>query len=215
MAFVNHKIWGMGTVIKREVTKDGKFIEVSEGGNYITARFANGKEARFAIPASFEKDIITPVGALNDEVEVAIAKSRACEEKRKSESLAGTVTHGSTPKRTTITKKSLRTGKSTPTSVKGPIEEAYEEYLIKAGYRTETENGALSTVYSYINAIRKHVLESEGISWGTLKNDIENIVKTYGKGGAKERIGSMSNNTVICALKCFESLVISNFDTVA
>ena len=42
MLYVNHITWGKGTVIKREIAKDGRFIEVSEGGNYITVHFDNG-----------------------------------------------------------------------------------------------------------------------------------------------------------------------------
>jgi hypothetical protein len=86
MLYVNHITWGMGTIVKREIAKEGRFIEVSEGGNYITARFDNGKEARFAIPASFEKGIITAAGDLNAEVEVALTESRVYKEKKKSDS---------------------------------------------------------------------------------------------------------------------------------
>ena len=194
MSVVNHKLWGMGTVIKREITKDG---------NYLTVRFVDGREVDFAIPSSFEKGFLTAVGALNDEVEAALDESRALEEKKKAARSVGVVKHSSV----SGSKKTVRGGKSASASVKGVIEEAYEDYLIKAGYKIETDDGDPSTVYSYINAIKNHVLENEGISWSDLKNDIDNIVKIYGKGGAKELIGAKSNSTVINALMRFKEFV--------
>jgi hypothetical protein len=189
----------MGTIVKREIAKEGRFIEVSEGGNYITARFDNGKEARFAIPASFEKGIITAAGDLNAEVEVALTESRVYKEKKKSDSLAGMIIP--------VVSSGERSSRHV---VHGAIERAFEDYLIREGYQTETPSGHDSTVYSYIKAIKNHVLEEEGISWDTLKTEIARIIPLYDKGGAKELIGSKSNNTVICALKCFEKLVDGN-----
>ena len=40
-----------------------------------------------------------------------------------------------------------------------------------------------------------------------LKNDIDNIIKLYDVGGAKERIGAISNSTVINALRRFSEFV--------
>jgi hypothetical protein len=199
MAFVNHKIWGRGTVIKREIAKDGRFIEVSEGGNYITVHFDNGKETRFAIPVSFEKGVIRAIGTLNDEVEESIASSRVLKEEKKADSLAGMVKPVVSPR-----------GRSSRYVVQGAIERAFEDYLIREGYQTETPSGHDSTVYSYIKAIKNDVLEEEGISWDTLKTEIAGIVPLYDIGGLKELIGSKSNNTVICALKCFEKFVDGN-----
>ena len=68
METVTHKTWGIGTILKREVCEAGKFIEVNEGGNYITVRFDNGKEVKFAIPKSFENGILEASGVLKDEV---------------------------------------------------------------------------------------------------------------------------------------------------
>jgi hypothetical protein len=199
MLYVNHITWGKGTVIKREIAKDGRFIEVSEGGNYINVRFANGKEARFAMPASFEKGVIRAIGTLNDEVEESIASSRVLKEEKKADSLAGMVKPVVSPR-----------GRSSRYVVQGAIERAFEDYLIRERYRTKTPSGHDSTVYSYIKAIKNDVLEEEGISWDTLKTEIARIVPMYDNGGAKELIGSKSNNTVICALKCFEKFVDVN-----
>jgi hypothetical protein len=84
----------------------------------------------------------------------------------------------------------------------GPIEEAFEAYLINEGYKVETDSGNPSTVYSYINGINT-VLDEEGISWTVLKRDIGDIIEMYDEGGSKYHIGSRSNRTVINALYRF------------
>ena len=94
----------------------------------------------------------------------------------------------------------------TPAITKGTIETAFEEYLTNAGYKEYTDSGNPSTVFSYTHAIGK-VLEEEGISWHTLKSDIENIIPVYDVGGSKQHIGALSNCTVINALKRFNEFV--------
>ena len=194
MQTVTHKIYGTGEVIGREK---------NENGTYITVRFKNEKELRLSIPGSFMVDIIAAEGDLKEEVDAAVAERRACEEamlaKLCSEVAAATPAtsshrHGRTP--------------TTPVTVKGSIELAFEEYLANAGYCEYTALGNPSTVFSYTHAIKK-VLEEEGLSWYSLQNDIENIVPIYDIGGAKQHIGAKSNCTVINALKRFCEFVNS------
>jgi hypothetical protein len=210
MVYVNHTAWGKGLVVKREILeKDGRYVEVSEGGNYLTVRFDDGRVSKFAIPASFERGVLTAAGELKNEVDNAIAVARELEKKKKIDSMAGIKEDACMLGRRCLGRRTSRV--SSPSLASGgAIEELYESYLIDQGYRTETPGGHDSTVYSYIKAIKNHVLEEEGISWDTLKTEIAMIIPLYDKGGAKELIGSKSNNTVICALKCFEKLVDGN-----
>ena len=192
MQTINHKTYGVGEVINKETT---------ENGSYITVKFESGKEARFSIPDSFTLGIMEANGDLKDEVEAAIAAKRAREQARLEELKAASAVvapvapshrHGRTP--------------TTPVTVKGSIELAFEEYLVNAGYCEYTDSGNPSTVFSYIHAIKK-VLKEEGLSWYALQNDIEKIVPVYDIGGAKQHIGAKSKYTVINALKRFQEFV--------
>ena len=49
MMTIKHKLFGEGTIVAQEV---------KEIGSYITVHFDNGREARFAIPESFETGMI-------------------------------------------------------------------------------------------------------------------------------------------------------------
>ena len=192
MQTVNHKIYGVGEVINKETT---------ENGSYITVKFESGKEARFSIPDSFALGIMVANGDLEDEVNAAIDEKKAREAARLEEfkaaitevaTVAPSHRHGRTP--------------TAPITAKGPIELAFEEYLVNAGYCEYTASGNPSTVFSYIHAIKK-VLEEENISWSALQNDIDHIVPIYDVGGAKQHIGAKSNSTVINALKRFNEFV--------
>ena len=192
MQTVTHKIYGVGEVINKETT---------ENGSYITVKFESGKEARFSIPDSFTLGIMEADGDLKDEVNSAIAEKKAREQASLEELKAASAViapvapshrHGRTP--------------TTPVTVKGSIELAFEEYLVNAGYCDYTASGNPSMVFSYILAIKK-VLEEEGLSWYALQNDIENIVPVYDIGGAKQHIGAKSKYTVINALKRFQEFV--------
>ena len=192
MQTVKHKMFGIGEVINREI---------KENGTYITVRFKNGKEMRCAIPDSFTLGIMDAEGSLKEEVDAAIAEKKAREEARMEQlKVESAVVATSTP--------SHRHGRKPVTSMtaKGSIELAFEEYLINAGYKEETDSGNPSTVFSYTNAIKK-VLEEEGLSWHSLQNDIENIVPIYDIGGLKQHLGAKSNYTVINALKRFNEFV--------
>lgn len=198
MQTVSHKIYGVGEVIKKETT---------EGGIYITVKFESGKEARFSIPDSFTLGIMVAEGNLKEEVDAAIAEKKAREAARlealkAASAVVATVApshrHGRTP--------------TSPVTVKGSIERAFEKYLINAGYAEYTASGNPSTVFSYTHAIKK-VLQEEGLSWHALQNDIENIVPVYDIGGSKQHIGALSNCTVINALKRFAEFVNPNLQT--
>ena len=191
MQMVKHKIFGVGEVIKKEV---------KDHNTYITVRFEGGEETRFSIPESFMIGVLVAEGALKEEVDAAIAEKTAREQERAQKTVeAAKVSHA-------ITSGKRGRKHPQPVAAKGSIEGAYELYLIKAGYKEETDNGDPSTVSSYVKAV-KTVLEEEGISWNTLKNDILNVVKKYDVGGPKEHIGAKSNKTVINALKRFREFV--------
>ena len=192
MQTVKHKMFGIGEVINKEV---------KENGMYITVRFENGKEMRCTIPDSFTLGIMVAEGSLKEEVNTAIAEKKAREDAR----LQRLRTESAVITATTPSNRRGRTPTS-PVTVKGSIELAFEEYLINAGYKAETDTGNPSTVFSYTNAIKK-VLEDEGLSWTSLQNDIENIVPLYDIGGSKQHIGAKSNCTVINALKRFNEFV--------
>lgn len=192
MQTVKHKMFGIGEVINREV---------KDNGMYITVKFENGKEMRFAIPDSFTLGIMVAEGSLKEEVDTAIAEKKAREQARLEQlNATSAVIATSTP--------SNRHGRTpaTPVTVRSSIEIAFEEYLVNAGYCEYTATGNPSTVFSCIHAIKK-VLEEEGLSWHTLQRDIENIVPIYDIGGTKQHIGAKSNCTVINALKRFREFV--------
>ena len=192
MQTVSHKIYGVGEVINKETT---------EGGVYITVKFESGKEARFSIPDSFTLGIMVANGDLKEEVDAAIAEKKAREAARLEQlNATSAVIATSTP--------SNRHGR-TPAArvaVKGPVETAFEQYLISAGYSEYSAAGNRSTVYAYTRAI-KRVLREEGLSWHTLQSDIDNIIPIYDIGGIKHHIGEDSNDTVIDSLKRFREFV--------
>lgn len=192
MSRVNHKIFGVGEVIGREISNDTILI---------TVRFENGKESIFSIPESFMLGVMAAEGSLKEEVETAIAEKKLREQERLQSICTTTVVSRSGSN-------CIRGRKSAkPVAVKGAIETAYETFLIKAGYETETPGGAPSTVYSYSGAIARHVLEEEHMTWESLQYNIGDIVKKYDVGGSKEHIGIKSNKTVINALKRFNEFV--------
>ena len=191
MQVVKHKVFGVGEVIEKNETANG---------SYITVRFIDSEQKTFAIPLSFAKGILTVEGDLKDEVDASLAKMKVREQERLQEARVGMVTSVNHTAR--ITKGSH----SVPT-VYGAVATAYEAYLIEKDYSTQTPAGNPSTVYSYIGAIERHVLDSEHITWDYLKDNIDAVVKKYDVGGAKEAIGAKSNSTVINALKRFKNFV--------
>lgn len=181
MNMVRHNVFGLGEVIRRE--------EVN-GFTYLWVRYENGNEVKLGIPFSFENGAVEALGSLKDEVDQAIADKKA--------KLSAPV-----PSKTSAAPAKKASTKSMPS---GPIPSAFENYLIDAGYAVETESGNPSTVYSYLNAVES-VRAEEGVSWDTLKADIDRIVSKYDEGGLMAWFGAKSNRTVISALKRFAEYV--------
>ena len=192
MQQVKHNIFGVGEVIAK--TPNGDNIGIS-------VRFANGEVKNFGIPDSFMLGMMQAEGDLKDEVEQAIAE-------RKLRSTAQF-------KKVQQDVEALRNapmGRGAARSVsqhRGAVETAYEAYLIKQGYAVETPSGHQSTVYSYIRAIERHVLEEEHLTWDGLKNNIDRVIPKYDVGGAKADIGAIGNYTVINALHRFKEYLLS------
>lgn len=196
MSAVNHKSWGIGTVVKREVVTNGKFTEVEYGGNYITARFDNGKEIRFAIPASFESGMLEAIGDFADEV-ADVAEQ--VEIKRK----AGVPDWGISDGRRDADEREERTTKiPARITVTGNLKADFKTYLTASGYEP-------SVVYSYLRAIGI-VCAEEHIGWKALVQNISKIIPLYSKGGVKEDIGNYQNKTVINALKRYRDFALKN-----
>ncbi len=194
MQTVTHKIFGIGEVIGKEV---------KERDIYVTVRFTSGKEMRLAVK-SFEDGFAVAEGDLKEEIDKVISDKNALEAEKRATFISATSLSGAS------TTAHGHSKKTTPKIViTEPVAVAFEAYLIHAGYKTETPSGHPSTVYSYIGAIERHVLEEEHITWDALKTCIDSIVKRYDVGGPKAHIGAKSNCTVIDALKRFAEFVNS------
>lgn len=180
MDFVKHKMFGIGQVVSRE-------------GNYITVKFDNIGEKKFIIPKSFQLGILTAEGNLKNEIDAAIKENK----KTNSEIKNGYIKSQNTDN---------RLKKTVKIEVVGKIATDYEAYLIKKGYKKETETGLPSTVYAYIKAV-DFVLNEENLSWTALVDKINIIIRKYDIGGEKEHLGNKSNKTVINALKRFRDYV--------
>lgn len=189
---VKHKIYGIGEVVAREE---------KENSTTITVKFNNGKEMRCAIPQSFETGVLEAEGILKDEVDAAIALAKKHEDEMITAAAVARAKKSSSGPSRKVTGSSVK--KSAPTDV---VAASYEEYLIKAGYSVETDSGNPSTVFAYVKAVDS-VLDKEGISWGTLHSNIDDIVKKYDVGGVEENFGNKSNKTVINALKRFKDFI--------
>lgn len=88
------------------------------------------------------------------------------------------------------------------------MKEQYLKYLIEQGYKQYTPSGNPSTIYSYIKAIER-VMNWERIeSWSDLAKVIQEICAKYDEGGEKEKLGMMSNKTVINALKRYQEFAM-------
>ena len=182
MNMINHNTFGAGEVISKETIN---------GFTYLNVRFEGGKEMKFGIPFSFETGMVETLGELKEEVENAIAEKKA-----KLSVPALSKSSAAPSKKASV--------KSVPAC---PIPSAFENYLIDAGYAVETDSGNPSTVYSYLNAVES-VRAEEGISWDTLKADIDDVVDKYDEGGLMSWYGAKSNKTVINALKRFAEFAV-------
>ena len=196
MEYVIHNNWGVGTIVRREIRKDDKFVEVESGGNYITVHFVNGKTTKFAIPVSFEKGVIRAMGHLEDEVsEAASQLEREREEDKARHGIFGNALLGD--------EKETRTEKNmVKIDLTGLIKADFKTYLKAAGYEP-------SVVTSYFRSIIL-VSREEKITTKALLESISTIIRKYDKGGEKERLGNYQNKTVINALRRFREFGISN-----
>ena len=179
---VKHKIFGEGIVIKRNCRN-------------IIVRFQDDTEKTFVIPDSFKQGFLTAEGLLKDEIDQEIRTSiikNVDENKQLVENAQSKNINRKNSKKPVLN-----------IEIKGKIESAYEAYLIEAGYKTTTDKGSPSTVYSYLNAIG-FVLDEEKLSWAALVNKIDDVIILYDIGGEKEHLGNKSNRTCINALKRFQ-----------
>lgn len=193
MKMVRHNTFGLGEVIGKNVIS---------GVTYLKVRFEDGTQKQFCIPKSFETGALEALGDFKAEVEQITAERNAliAAEATKAAVLPKYTEASSKPNRTATSK-----SKPCPT---GPVADDFEKYLIDADYKVETDDGAPSTVYSYLNAVESVRVE-EGMSWDTLADNIDDIILKYDEGGPKADFGAKSNKTVINALKRFGEYVLS------
>jgi hypothetical protein len=187
MLTIQHKIYGEGKVINKEV-KENDII--------LTAQFGDGSERRFAAE-SFRMGAVKADGALKAEIDAVIAAKQAAEEARKN---AVRVASVASPKPVRVKASGKDKKRWIPSSL---LAVAYEKYLIDNGYKLESDVGNPSTVYSYGNAVEK-IISREGLTWDDLANNIDDVVTKYDKGGVHESFGEKSNKTYINALKRFQ-----------
>ena len=86
------------------------------------------------------------------------------------------------------------------------MREAFEEYLIRRGYKVTTSSGQPSTVYDYIRRI-DYVCDLEGCGWAMLAAKIGSVVARYDIGGDMEDHGNIGHRSVINALKRFKEFI--------
>lgn len=193
MLTIQHKMYGEGKVINKEM-KENDII--------LTVQFGDGSERRFAAE-SFRLGFVSAEGVLKEEIDVVIAAQQAAKT-----AWRNSINAAAPAPVVTAPASSGRHGR-TPTrkvAAKGSIQEQYEMYLEAAGYPVVGISGNVSTVPQYSRAVEK-VVEREGLNWNQLKNDIDNIVKKYDKNGSEEDYGNRGNKTVINALKRFGEFV--------
>ena len=192
MLTIQHKIYGEGKVINKEM---------NNGDIYITAQFGDGKECRLAAE-SFRLGVAIATGELKEEVDAVLAARQAAQDAliesvRVAPIAPPTIvrvnTSGRTPKRWI------------PSCV---LASGYEKYLIDNKYKIESDSGNPSTVYAYGNAVEK-IIEREHLTWTALANNIDTIVAKYDKDGICEAFGEKSNKTYINALKRFQEFVLA------
>ncbi len=189
MNTIKHKTFGTGKEISRETQNER---------TYITVRFINGREIRMVIPESFENGNVEVEGPLKDEIESAKAeKSTRINEK---------VAAVNKRRAAAAAAKTPRHPRRTPPA--GSVAKDFEDYLIKAGYKRESESGNRSTVDSYLKAVEA-VRDEEGVTYSFLARNISAIASKYDIGGDKVDFGNKSNRTYINALRRFEDYVNS------
>ena len=196
MEIVCHKDWGIGIVVKRENLENGNFVEVSEGGKYLTVLFDDGAERQFSIPASFKKGILTAEGDLGIEVANAVSADEAMLAKREAER-----THA-----VSIQRPHEHRAVKTPAKITltGDLKADFRTSLAASGYKP-------TVVYAYGHQVAC-VAEEEGLTLKDLLKNIASIVPMYDKGGIKQNRGAYQKDTTINALRRYQDFAISNPD---
>ena len=88
------------------------------------------------------------------------------------------------------------------------MRKAFENYLVKCGYRQVTGSGNPSTVYDYCHRVDR-VARKENLTWEEMAEKMGEILSLYEKGGIKQEQGRTSHGAVINALKRFSEFVKS------
>lgn len=193
MKTLKHKWFGEAKIVHRE-------------GNSITIKYdKNGLEVVLRIPESFTTGMFKIDAELQSEVDAALAKQEEDDRIKREAWAAQRATMQAKAKASAGGTK--RSGK-TFVSIKrtGDTEKDFERFLKINHYSEETKNGTKSTVYSYVNAV-KSCMDSEGLDWTSLIQQISSVIRIYDIGGAKEEVGYRGNNTVINALRRFADFV--------
>lgn len=194
MATVRHKWFGTAQIIRRE--GDLIVIQYDKTGTKSNLKFPDSfitKPCLFVLDAELQREVDAIVEARKEEARILRAEkeTQRAQDKSAHITVTGTNRSNKTPARVKI---------------KGAIENGFEEYLVASGYSTETPTGNPSVVQSYIRAVNK-IMKNEGLTWDSLKTNIDVIVALYGKGGAKELEGLEQHATYINALRRFEDFV--------
>ena len=188
MEIVCHKNWGVGIVVKRENLVNGNYVEVSEGGRYITVLFDDGIVKQFAIPSSFKTGSLTAEGEFGEEVMAAIAEHEARLAERLAENTPVVTIeghHGHRAVRPLV-----------EVALTGDLLADYRTALAAAGYRP-------SVVYVYGREV-VHIAEEEGFTMKELLKNISSILPLYEAGGIKQERGAYQNGTTVNALRRYQ-----------
>ena len=84
--------------------------------------------------------------------------------------------------------------------------ENFKRYLIEQGYSEFTPSGNPSTVYDYVQRIKK-ICDRENITVKILAENINFYVDKYGPVGSESEFGKRSHSAFINALRRFENFL--------
>lgn len=85
----------------------------------------------------------------------------------------------------------------------GIIKKLFIKYLIDRGYKEYTPSGHPSTVYDYVKRIEQVISWENYDGWKDVERNISDLCLEYGIGGKKEKLGKISHNSVISAIRRF------------
>ena len=86
------------------------------------------------------------------------------------------------------------------------MRKAFEQFLIKEGYKEYTPSGHPRTVYDYSKRIDT-ICGWEHTDWNGLSEKVAVLLPEYEEGGCKAQLGAKSHNAVRSALRCFKKFV--------